>query len=223
MKNRKLISALLAVGLAVSPVLAQPPGMGGGTPGVSPALLKMFGNNKTFTAKVATTIDGGRQTISMDMNIALLEGKMRAEMDYSEAKGIPAAGLARMKQMGMEKVVNIERPDTKMSLVVFPAMQAFSETPYDPARAKAATADVKIEKTVVGSETLDGHPCKRNKLVITGENGEKHEAMTWNAQDLKDFPVQIEMNENSQTIKMHFTNIKLDKPDAKLFEAPEGF
>ncbi len=222
MKNRMLIWTIMAMALAEATAWAQSPGMGGG-PGMSPAIGKLFGNNTAFSTKAKVTMDGDGKTITMEMDLSMLDGKMRMGTDLTKAKGIPPEGVENMKQLGMDIMVNIERPDKKVSLVVFPSMHAYSETPFDDARVKSEAGNFKIEKTTVGRETIDGHPCKRTKLVILNGAGEKQEAMTWNAVDLKDFPLQIEMNQEGATVKMRFTNIKLEKPDAKSFEAPAGF
>ena len=49
------------------------------------------------------------------------------------------------------------------------------------------------------------------------------QATTWNATDLKDFPIQIEMKESGNSTIMHFMNVKLVTPDPQLFEIPAGF
>jgi hypothetical protein len=222
MKKHKLILALVALTLAGTTAWAQSPGMRGG-PGITPAIGKLFGNNTSFSTKATVTMDSDGKTITMEMDLAMLDGKMRMETDLTKAKGIPPGGIESMKQMGMDIMVNIDRPDKKVSLVVFPSMKAYSETPFDTTRIKSEAGDFKIEKTTVGSETIDGHPCKRSKLVITDGSGEKHEAMAWYAVDLKDFPLQILMNQDDATMKMRFTKIRLEKPDAKSFDAPAGF
>ena len=87
-----------------------------------------------------------------------------------------------------------------------------------------AGKDYKMEKTSLGKETIDGHPCEKNKVVATNEKGEKHEVTVWNATDLKDFPIQMQMpdEQSGTSILMKFKNVKLGKPDAKLFDAPTG-
>ena len=71
--------------------------------------------------------------------------------------------------------------------------------------------------------TINGHPCVKNQVVITDDKGEKHEATVWSATDLKDFPVRILSKEKDDTIIMNFKDIKLARPDAKLFEKPAGY
>ena len=55
--------------------------------------------------------------------------------------------------------------------------------------------DYKVETTEIGKETLDGHPCVKNKYVVTDNEGVKHESTVWNATDLKNFPVKIQTTE----------------------------
>ena len=49
------------------------------------------------------------------------------------------------------------------------------------------------------------------------------EAVTWNAADLKDFPLQIEMKEKDNTVRMRFTQVRFVKPDAKQFDLPATY
>jgi len=47
--------------------------------------------------------------------------------------------------------------------------------------------------------------------------------VVWNATDLKDFPIQIEMKEKDRTVRMHFTDVRFVKPEAKQFEIPTAY
>ena len=80
-----------------------------------------------------------------------------------------------------------------------------------------------LESTNLGQEKIDGHACEKNKVTGTAENGQKFGAIVWNAKDLKDFPIQMQMTQEDTTVLMHFTNVKLARPDVKEFEAPAGF
>ena len=101
-----------------------------------------------------------------------------------------------MKQMGMDKTVNIIRPDKKVTYTVFPGMSAYAETPMSDKQVADAMDNSKIEKTSLGKETVGGHPCEKNKVTITSDNGEKHVVLVWNALDLKSFPVQMQIDED---------------------------
>jgi hypothetical protein len=81
----------------------------------------------------------------------------------------------------------------------------------------------KLEKTLLGKETLDGHPCEKSKVIMTDANGKRSEALVWAATDLKDFPIQIQTTEKGETVILRYAKIQTTKPDAKLFEVPAGY
>jgi hypothetical protein len=221
--NRKWMIVFTAAALAGVTGWAQTPAPRGGGAGMSPFLLKLFGNNKAFSAHVVTTVTDGDKPVVTEMNLSMLDGKLRTEMDRTKAKGIPPEGIENMKRMGLDRMVMIDRPDKKTMFVIFPSMGAYSENAYDEARTKSAAADYTIKKTSLGQETIDGHPCEKSKMTITDDKREKHEAVVWSALDLRNFPLQMEAVEDGKTIRMRYTSLKLEKPDAKLFEAPAEF
>ena len=63
----------------------------------------------------------------------------------------------------------------------------------------------------------------KNKVVVKSGKGPVLEAVTWNATDLKDFPIQIEMKEKDSTVRMHFTNVRFVKPDAEAVRVPAAY
>lgn len=218
-----MVFSVLALILAGAAAWAQPSGAVAGRPGMKGALAKLFGNNTSFSTTAKMTMTGAAQPMIQEMNLAMLDGSMRMEVDLTKGTHMPTQSLEQMKRIGMDKLVTVDRPDKKISLTIFPSMQAYSETPLDDGHSGPGGSDLKIEKTKVGDETIDGHPCVKNKVVMTEGNGQKREALMWNAVDMREFPLQMEMQEEGNTVKLKFSNIKLDKPDRKLFEAPTGF
>jgi hypothetical protein len=63
----------------------------------------------------------------------------------------------------------------------------------------------------------------KNKIGYTDAKGEEHNAYTWNAPSLKGFPLQIQTDEKGNTLILRLSDVKLSKPDAKLFELPAGY
>jgi hypothetical protein len=63
----------------------------------------------------------------------------------------------------------------------------------------------------------------KNKVTIRNDKGAVLEAITWNAADLKDFPLQIEMKEKGNTVRMHFTQLQFTKPDPQQFDVPPAY
>ena len=193
-------------------------------PKFNAAIAKLFGDNKAFSADVEFHISGD-QEMTMPGKMAFDSGKSRFEMNLSDAKGskMPPGTAERMKAMGMDQTVVISRPDTKTSYMVYPGLTAYTETALQDSDADKPDSAFKIETTELGKETFDGHPCVKNKVVITDDQGQKHESTVWNASDMKKFPIKMEMNEDGRMTTILFKNVKTSKPDSALFDAPQSY
>ena len=191
------------------------------------AMTKLFGEVKAFSSKAELRMKNkaGEETTKMNMEFALLDGKVRSDIDLSQlkSKDMPADAGAMMKQMGMDKMVSIAIPDKKVMLLIYPGLQAYTEMPMPKDEAATADSKFKIDTEKLGKETIDGHPCQKCKVTMTDEKGEKREAFIWQASDLKDFPIQMEMTEKDNTVVMVYRDIKFAKPEAALFDPPSGF
>ena len=229
MKNciRFLTAAVLCAGLIQTHAQMGPHGAMGGPsqgPDFGGAMAKIFGDNSSFSADMEMQVKGN-QPITMPGKIYVSDGKSRFETDMSDMKGhqMPPEAAAHLKAMGMDKMVMISLPDDKTAYMLYPNMQAYVErTIQNPEAAKPAS-DFKIETTELGKETVDGHPCVKNKVVITDDKGKTHEATVWNATDMKKFPVKVEATENGHTMDMVFKDVKLTKPAASLFTPPSDY
>ena len=226
MKKHTLIltAATLGFGLLTAQAQFGPPG--GGGPHFGGATGKLFGENQSYSALLEfQTANSSGETTTMPGKISFDAGKSRFEMDMTQMKSSrmrPETG-ARMKQMGMDRMVTIARPDKKVTYLIYPGMQSYVENPITEAQAAPDSGDYKVETTELGKDTVDGHPCVKNKVIVTDKQGAKHESTVWNATDLKNFPVKIETSENGHSAIMLFKDISLAKPDAAVFEAPSDF
>jgi hypothetical protein len=200
---------------------APPPG-----PGLSASTAKLFGDNSTFSASLEVQTGGAGDTEPMTLpgKIFFDQGKSRFEMDLSQSKGgkMSPEAAAQLKSIGMDKMIVISSPEKKVGYQIYPGMQAYVESPLPESESAAATSDFKLEVTELGKETVDGHPCIRNKTVVTDKEGKKYESLVWNATDLKQFPIKIERTEDNTKITMLFHDVSLSKPGADLFEPPAG-
>jgi hypothetical protein len=128
-----------------------------------------------------------------------------------------------IKAMGMDRTVVISRPDLKISYIVYPGLSAYAETALsDPDGSKPESA-FKIETAELGHEAVEGHPCVKNKVVVTDDQGQKQEFTVWNASDLKKFPVKIETTEQGRATTIVFKNIKTSKPEAAQFSPQSDY
>jgi hypothetical protein len=210
--NRTVFSFAVVFSGLLTPALCQLPQVS--APGVT---AKLFGSNTAFIASATTKVIDRQQkeTMVMPMTYAFLEGKTRSEVDMAQvrSKDIEAGATAIFKQMGMDRMVTIVRPDKQAIFVVYPGLAAYAETPVSTAE---------IQMAAVGDEIIDGHPCQKKRLSISSKDG-KQEGFVWQATDLKEFPVKIEMSLVDGSIVTTYTGISFEKPDPKLFEPPAAY
>ena len=134
---------------------------------------KLPGDNQSFSATMEFQTEGGQSAITMEGNIAYLNGMSRFEMDLSQMKGanINPGAMAQMKRMGMDKVVAVSIPEKKILRTIYPSMNSYVESVLPDSTASASTGtDYKVAVTGM-SETVSGHPCAKNKVVVTGPDG----------------------------------------------------
>lgn len=217
-----ILLGFLSLTLAVHAQPAAPTG-----PNFDAATAKLFGKNQTFSAnmELQTKDPEKGDLMTMPGKISFDTGKSRFEMDLTQLKSsrISQSEAEQMKQMGMETIVTIGRPDKQMSYLIYPGLQAYVANPTQTGKSNSATNDFKIETTELGKDTVDGHPCVKNKVVVTDKDGNQHESTVWNATDLKNFPVKVQMNENGNPATMTFKDISFSKPAASQFEPPADY
>ena len=224
MKNPFLILASTIICLGLLPAYSQPGAPGG--PHLGGAMSKLFGDNQAFSAGLEMQVaDKSGQPITMPGKLSFDTGRSRFEVNMADMKGgqMPPNAAAQMKSMGMDQMVTIARPDKKAAYLIYPGMQSYTEIQLSNADSAPTNGDYKAEITEIGKETVDGHPCVKNKYVVTDNEGVKHESTVWNATDLKNFPVKIQTLEQGNDVTMLFKNVSLTKPAASLFDPPAGF
>jgi hypothetical protein len=214
---RKFAVLAFSLALAVS-VHAQSSSTGFGS-----SLIKLFGDNDAFTSDIVIQMSSSNpNATTLPGKLAFNAGDSRLEINLAEAKGANTGPefAQRMKAMGMEKTITISRPEKKEAYIVYPNMSVYAVSPLPDAKPASA---FKTKSTELGKETVDGHPCVKNKVTVTDDEGQSHDNTVWNATDLKNFPIKIETGEPGHTTTMSFSNVKLVKPDASLFDPPANY
>jgi hypothetical protein len=79
-----------------------------------------------------------------------------------------------------------------------------------------------IDRSSAGTDTVDGHACKVENVTVTPHEGKPVKMKVWEAEDLKGFPLKIEMQSSKEPITMQYKDVSLTEPDASLFTHPEN-
>jgi hypothetical protein len=190
-------------------------------PGVNATMIRLFGDIPGFTAKAEVRLfdNAQKEVLSMPLDFAMLDKKIRVDVDMSKMKSedVSPQNLEWFKQRGMINVVSIIAPDK--IYVYYPSRKALLCTVSSPEAMAAAAKSAKLTQTELGKETFEGHPCIKKRAMLTDEQ----EATTWNATDLKGFPIQIQIRDKESTSFVRFKQVQLTRPEAKLFEPPAGY
>jgi hypothetical protein len=225
-KSTRLIGLLTLILLAHTAARAQMPTAGSPT-GINAAFMKLFGDVSAFSARLDTQVldRSGKEMLRMPMDFAALDKKIRMDinLEQSTSGDMPASSIASLKQSGMDRIVSLYRPDKKATFILYPSIKKYMTLPLAKGESEAMEKGLQIEKTALGKETIDGHPCVKHKVVIKNAQGPVLESTTWNAGDLKDLPIQIETKENDKTVMMRFKQVQFAKPDPKQFDLPADY
>lgn len=229
---KRTLSLLLTLGVLTTTRLAlaqfgaadaASPVPGGGTPITGP-IAKLFGIHQGFSCDLQVTgkDPSSKKSFTMFGKLAFLDSKSRFELDLAKVKGggLDDSMKTQVAAMGLGEMVMIARPDKSATYIVYPGLESYVSL-SQPKPAPSATPEPTPEQpvvTAVGKETIDGHPCVKNKYTFKDEAGKTQDAMVWNATDLKGFPIRIEHKEADQPIRLDFKNVDLSKPREASFE-----
>jgi hypothetical protein len=156
----------------------------------------------------------------------------------SQGMEMPMARMgskSRVENPGMKGVIAIALGDAKKTIMMNTTTKTYHEqstqdreqmpTMYD--------SDIVFDKKKVGNETIDGHPCVKYDSVYYRKSkpDEKHKATIWEAKDLKDFPIQMEVSVPANPnypgsggkMVMKYKDVKLGAATASMFEVPAGY
>lgn len=79
----------------------------------------------------------------------------------------------------------------------------------------------KVKRTSAGTETVEGHSCKIENVVVTRADGTIIESKVWEADDLKGIPVKIESQTENGKFVAVYRDFVLGKLDKALFTPPD--
>ncbi len=201
---------------------------GGGTPITEP-IAKLFASFSGFSCDLDVTgkDPSSKKPFAMSGKLAFMDLKSRFELDLARVKGggIDDSMKAQVASMGLGQMVMIARPDKNATYVIYPGLESYvllSQPKPDGPAARESTSD-QLSISPVGKETINGHPCIKNKYTFKDSAGKTQEAMVWNATDLKQFPIRIDHNESNQPIRLDFKNVDLSKPAESAFSPPASY
>jgi hypothetical protein len=222
---KKIVCILFGAAICGVPVFAQ---MGGGAgPGSGSfdnGMEKLYGANPVFSATMFTAISGpqGPMTVKAKMVFDHENSWTEVNMADVQSSNLPPQAVQaaeQMKSIGMDDVVSITTADKKNAFIIYPRIHSYVDIAIP---ASPANSGFKMQATKMGEETVDGHPCIKNDVLITNSM-QSSDFTVWNATDLNSFPVKIITTEQGMPVTITYRDISFDKPAAGLFVPPAHF
>jgi hypothetical protein len=194
--------------------------LGTGTAAECNALLPViFGPHTAFSAVAHVTEKDQAATVPRTRELVYYfdSGKLHLEQDDAKTSQFTGASLADRQARKIDLSTWIFDFPLQSALLLFPHRQAYTEVPLAPGDGPPA-----IAKSEVGTEKLDGHTCKKFRITVS-EQDQSIDVFTWEAADMKGFPIQVMTPHGDIDYTIRFADVKLEKPKAALFQVPAGY
>ncbi len=211
-------------GMVAAPVVAAAPAVKVAMPEIKAPEPPSFGymdweGRKDFTAVVHSVSlnKGNNQSSVFDAPLWITGPKVKMEMDMTQM--MAASGAKNAEQSPMSKMTVLNRGDKKTGYTLYPNVQKY----LVHAETGEPGEKPKIEKTKVGTETIDGHPCDKYKVVITTKDGTTQEGFIWNAKDLGGMTIRSEVENKDFKMTTELKKVVLRSSPASVFEIPQGY
>jgi hypothetical protein len=218
---KKILSALFALFLGAIPAFAQMGGAPGGTP--NNGMDQLFSATPVYTATMQTVMTTPNGPMTVTAKTYYDHGNSRNEMNMANVTGgsLPPNALKQAKALGLDNIVTIAPATHTNVYTMYPNLHSYFTVPVTSSGG-ASPNDGIASTTAIGNETVAGHPCVKNKVVVNAA-GEPHTFTVWNATDLKNFPVQISVTEDNMTAVITYENIAFTSVPASFFQPPSGY
>ena len=216
---------LLAESHAAEPTRAAPPGAPPGM-GALALMLNVLDGHKPFSATAEMFLFSEQQlALQSEMAFAYRDGMARMEVDMANIKSekMTPKLLTGMKQLGLDKSIAWILPKNKTMRTSYPELRAWCELPMP--KNDAAVLQAKYKKTahVEGEDKIFGIRCAKELVTLTPAKGKPVHIRVWRAKVLNGFPVQFELPEGKNIVRMRFANLRLLPPALTDFTPPVGY
>lgn len=166
----------------------------------------------------------GQNTVSFpDFSAVQVFQSRRAKM---EMKVYVSGSSVRLERSGAMSTLYVPSESKVYNLTTYPD-NSHQCVVMKPEQAKMLPSPLEllqgpqVKRTKLGTETVDGHLCNVEDLIVKRADGSTVESKVWEAQDLDGIPVKIESHLGEITLSAEYRDIVVRTQDRELFTAPK--
>jgi len=120
----------------------------------------------------------------------------------------------------MDKITTLIINDGNTSVVIYPGMKAYVETPTSGVQ-DAGDCSITVKGT--SEEVIDGRKLVKKNVDVDCKSFEQQQFTLWEEASTPGMPVRLVTEQKGVTLTMTLSNVKLEKPDADDFVPPLSF
>ena len=199
------------------------------------ALGRLFADFKAIAVgaefELSLTNGGRAEVTTLPMSLHVVDWRVRTELDISSVPPrIESSNpFAAFRQVGIARLTHLTLPAVRLTYLLVPEAKGFVTQPL---AAEDMSVLVKLERKLVGKETLDNVTYDKSVVTLVYPNGERREAQVWHAPTAGPHPAQIRFvfNDSTVTVRVRSVHNLLEQrtPEAQrqqsaLFELPQDF
>lgn len=199
------------------------------------ALGRLFADFKAIAVgaefELSLTNGGRAEVTTLPMSLHVVDWRVRTELDISSVPmRIESTGpFAAFRQVGITRLTHLTLPAVRLTYLLFPEAKGFITQPL---AAEDMSVLVKLERKLVGKETLNNVACDKSLVTLVYPNGERRETQVWHSPTAGPHPVQIRFVFNDSTVTVRVRSVhnlveqrtpEALKQQSALFELPQDF
>ena len=199
--------------------------MPGGGVGYNAVVAKLLGDFPAFSASVETAMANkeDQSKLSVPMVMSKRGDILRIEVDLAKMKGtgVSLEQVTAMQNIGLGTMAMLVNPNERVMTVLFPTVKF--ATQVGMSAGDVMDPRVKVGKRQTGKDKIAGQATLKQQITLTGPDGRKSEATTWENPALNNFPVRIAFKQEGTSVEMTFTGTTLTSGPDEQYSIPGDY
>ena len=188
-------------------------------PTVSMVLVKALERTPALSARIEVNVSGPADPIPSAATGALESqaGSLRWDVKLGDIKSAQLSPNAKaiVRQINGDQFLLLTRSDLHANYLVLPGAQAYLEQALPTLKSVGS-------KTPLGTENIDGRACSKEWQKLVQPNGAAVEVIVWRAKELKNVPVQVQVTDLGETIRLTLRDLHFRTLAADQFRVADG-